>query len=169
MRARGTPLRTVMAALLAGCALQGCAQANLLAAIDGPYVPPSERLTTAAAPLPQAAPSPVASPAAASPAPALVAAADVPRVAPARVPPEDLAYPDAQFVGPVLTAPEMDALAASPAEAEEGALAEVSPADAPTGVGADFLPPLDPEEEARVVAPLAGPARPGAADRKSVV
>jgi len=41
----GTQSRTVLALLLAGSALQGCGGSglNVLAAIDGPYVPPSER------------------------------------------------------------------------------------------------------------------------------
>ncbi len=46
MRTGGQALAQVAAALLAASALQGCAGANVLAAIDGPFVPPSEREDT---------------------------------------------------------------------------------------------------------------------------
>lgn len=187
------PLRAITAALLAGCALQGCTQANLLAAIDGPYVPPSERLAAAAAAaaaatvpppapasvtasLPAAMPADDATPVqvqAVAAANALVETSDIPRIAPARVLPENLAYSDAQFVGPVLTAPEMAALAAAaagPEAPEDVALAvavppavledlptssQTSPLTGPqTGMRADFLPPTELAEPAALSEPV---------------
>lgn len=137
VRPRSQAQRTLIAALLAGCALQGCAQANLLAAIDGPYVPPSERLAGEAEPVPAPAPMP---------APAVADTAAVARIVPTRVPVEDLAYPDAQFVGPVLTAPEM------------AALAEAAAVDLPAQVDAGFLPPVETENAAPAAAERVEPA-----------
>lgn len=77
MRTRGITLAQIAAALLAAGALQGCAGANVLAAIDGPFVPPSERegtqLTTEVATVAQLAPVTAnpASPAVVEPEPGL--------------------------------------------------------------------------------------------------
>jgi hypothetical protein len=139
------------AVLLAASALQACAN-NPLAAIDGPYIPPSQRAAAAqaAAPAPAdpdafdtlAAPEAVTEPVAqaAIPAPdSPPASLPEPPVRPIaeQVPPEDLAWPDAEFVGPVLTAPEMAELgAATPA----APVAEDTPPD-PVGTELPMVPP----------------------------
>ncbi len=128
---RGEALARICAALLAASVLQGCGGANVLAAIDGPYIPPSERfgVTQAAVvvpvPEPVAVLAPVVEPALArivepapEPEPQLVVAPPVAIPGPAeieRIDPSDLAYLDPQFIGPVLTASEMAQLAAAPA------------------------------------------------------
>lgn len=128
VRAR-TSLR-LAATLLAASALQACAN-NPLAVIDGPYVPPSQRAAAATMPTTAAetAAEPVAQAVVPPPAPLPVSLPEPPaRPIAEQVPPEDLAWPDETFVGPVLTAPEMEELASAPS-------ARRLPADAP-------LPPL---------------------------
>ncbi|MCL6249766.1 hypothetical protein M3P36_01715 [Altererythrobacter sp. KTW20L] len=164
----------LVAALLAASALQACAN-NPLAMIDGPFIPALERAAAAAAAAAeqQASAAPEAAPViaaaepvqVAAPAPRPVAPAPIERPLAEQVPPEDLAYPDQAFVGPVLTAPEMAALTASTDAAPAG--------DLPDAVDADFLPPQHeplPAPPVRTVAaapsasglvgPASGPAEP---------
>lgn len=55
----------IAAALLAACTLQGCGGANVLAAIDGPFIPPSRREASASAAVdPPTQSAPVVAPAA---------------------------------------------------------------------------------------------------------
>lgn len=65
----------IFAACLAGSMLQGCSSLNVLAKLDGPYVPPSERGGAGEAALPQLADSAAVPEAAPEPAPALPASA----------------------------------------------------------------------------------------------
>src|SRR5688500_6138934 len=95
------------AAQLAASGLRACAN-NPLALIDGPFIPPSERQAQAQVQPQAPIAEPVAEPTTA-PAPP-VTAPPLTRPLAERVPPEDLAYPDAAFVGPMLTAGEMEQL-----------------------------------------------------------
>ncbi len=198
---RGEALARICAALLAASVLQGCGGANVLAAIDGPYIPPSERVgvTQAAVvvpvPEPVAVLAPVVEPALArivepapepelEPEPQLVVAPPVAIPGPAeieRIDPSDLAYPDPQFIGPVLTASEMAQLVAAPAvelpPEEPPVDLVVAPAEvvaevvlvsaaepeqdavaAPSRIGRDFLAPLPTEPVEPAAAAPAEPA-----------
>lgn len=94
MRTREQAVAQIAAALLAASALQGCAGANVLAAIDGPFVPPSERddgqrtdevtIVAATTAEPEPTPEPIPQPAIVEvPAPVVVTASEpMPATAP---------------------------------------------------------------------------------------
>lgn len=135
MQKRQEPAMWRMAAvLLAAGTLQACAGANVLAAIDGPYIPPSERGL------------------AQRPSEAEIVAATIAELAPPPLAPEpavEVEVADPQFVGPVLAAGTGELPAIQP------------PADQPPAVQPSLVQPSVPAPEAAPAPAAAPPARVG--------
>ena len=158
MGMRGKAVWRLGGVLLAAGSLQACAGANVLAAIDGPYIPPSERALVQ-----QATEAEIVA--------ATIAALAPPTAAPE---PELASVPvavDPQFVGPVLPPEDESASPSAPerlAEPEPAAVSEMAVAD-PAGnprIGPDFMAPAPAQPApAAIIAPdsggLIGPAQPG--------
>jgi hypothetical protein len=151
----------VAAVLLAAATLQACGSANVLAALDGPYIPPSERGL------------------AQRPSEAEIVAATIAELAPPPAAPEtapavevEVAAADPEFVGPVLAAGTGELPAVRPNVVQLNVPApEAGPAPAaapPARVGRDFMAPAPAQPApapAAVIAPdrggPIGPALPG--------